>query len=45
VVPGVVLGAQLGSALASRISQHALERAMGLLFLWVGALTLGEVLF
>ncbi|MDF1556401.1 MAG: sulfite exporter TauE/SafE family protein [Deferrisomatales bacterium] len=44
-VPGVVLGAQLGSELASRISQHSLERAMGLLFLGVGALTLGEVLF
>lgn len=44
-VPGVVVGAQLGSALASRISQHALEGAMGLLFLGVAALTLGEVLF
>ena len=43
-VPGVILGAQLGSMLASRIPQHTLERAMGLLFLGVAALTLGEVL-
>ena len=43
-VPGVVIGGQLGAAVASRISQHALERGLGLLFLLVGALMLADVL-
>jgi len=43
-VPGVIIGAQLGSSVASRISQHALERGLGVLFLIVAALTLGEVI-
>ncbi len=43
-VPGVIVGAQFGAALASRISQHTLERSLGLLFLLVAILTLGEVL-
>ncbi len=41
-VPGVLLGAQLGAALASRISQHVLERALGILFLLIALVTLGE---
>ena len=43
-VPGVILGAQLGSSVASRISQHALEKGLGILFAMVAALTLGEVI-
>lgn len=43
-VPGVIIGAQLGSSMASRISQHTLERALGLLFILVALLTLGEVM-
>ena len=43
-VPGVIIGAQLGSSVASRISQHALERGLGVLFLIVAVLTLGEVI-
>ncbi len=42
-VPGVLVGAQLGAAVASRISQHALERGLGVLFVLVALLTLGEV--
>ena len=42
-VPGVVLGAQLGAAVASRISQHVLERTLGVLFILIALLTLGEV--
>ncbi len=41
-VPGVIMGAQLGAAVASRISQHTLERALGVLFILVALLTLGE---
>ena len=43
-VPGVILGAQLGSRVASRIPQRVLERGLGVLFILVAALTLGEVL-
>ena len=43
-VPGVLIGAQVGSMVASRLSPQFLERAMGLLFVAVGALVLGEVL-
>lgn len=39
-VPGVVIGGQLGSLVASRISQHVLERALGILFLVVALLML-----
>ena len=43
-VPGVILGGQLGSIMASRISQHILERTLGVLFILIAALTLGEVI-
>ena len=43
-VPGVIIGAQFGSALASRISQHTLEKGLGILFMLIAALTLGEVI-
>lgn len=43
-VPGVIVGGQLGSLVASRIPQHTLERGLGVLFIMVGALTLGEVI-
>jgi len=42
-VPGVVLGAQLGSAAAERIPQRTMERGLGVLFILVAVLTLGEV--
>ncbi len=41
--PGVLIGAQLGSMVASRLSQQLLERSMGILFVLVGALILGEI--
>ncbi|MCW6035714.1 sulfite exporter TauE/SafE family protein [Spirulina subsalsa FACHB-351] len=41
-VPGVLLGAQLGSRLAIRLPQHILERSMGLLFIVVGLLLILE---
>ncbi len=43
-VPGVIVGGQLGAAVASRIPQHTLERALGVLFLLVGALMLGDAI-
>jgi len=43
-VPGVIIGGQMGSLVSSRISQKVLERSMGILFILVAALTLGEVL-
>jgi hypothetical protein len=42
-VPGVIVGAQLGSKVASRIPQKVLERGLGVLFILVAMLTLGEV--
>jgi len=41
-VPGVLLGAQVGSGVASRIPQRALERSLAVLFLLISALTLIE---
>jgi len=43
-VPGVVLGGQLGSRVASHVPQRTLERGLGVLFILVAALTLGEVI-
>lgn len=42
-VPGVVIGGQLGSAVARRIPQRLMERGLGVLFLLVAGLTLAEV--
>jgi uncharacterized protein len=39
-VPGVLIGGQLGPAVASRIPQRALERSLGFLFMGVAGLTL-----
>jgi len=44
MVPGVIIGAQLGASLASRIPQHTLEKSLGVLFVLIAMLTLGEVL-
>ncbi len=43
-VPGVIIGGQLGPLVASRISQHTLERGLAILFILVAALVLGEVI-
>jgi uncharacterized membrane protein YfcA len=40
----VIIGAQLGSMVASLISKHTLERFLSILFILIAALTLGEVL-
>ena len=42
-VPGVLMGAQLGSIVATKLSQQKLERAMGILFIFVGLLIVGEL--
>jgi uncharacterized membrane protein YfcA len=44
-VPGVIVGGQIGPIVAGRISQHTLERAMGVLFVLVAFLTLGDVIW
>lgn len=43
-VPGVILGGQLGTIVSGRVSQRTMEISLGVLFILVGALTLGEVL-
>lgn len=43
-VPGVVIGGQLGAAIAERIPQHTLEKTLGVLFALIGIFMLGEVL-
>jgi len=43
-VPGVIIGAQLGARVSRLIPQRLLIRGMGLLFVIVGVLTLGESL-
>ncbi|VAW29992.1 hypothetical protein MNBD_CHLOROFLEXI01-3910 [hydrothermal vent metagenome] len=43
-VPGVIIGGQLGTIVASRISQRTMEISIAILFIVVAILTLGEVL-
>lgn len=42
-VPGAIIGGQIGPFVASRISQHTLERSLAVLFILVAALMIGEV--
>ncbi len=42
-VPGVIIGAQLGSVLSRKIPQHYLEKGLGFLFFFVAILTIGEI--
>ncbi|WP_159785422.1 sulfite exporter TauE/SafE family protein [Sodalinema gerasimenkoae] len=43
-IPGVLIGAQLGAIVASRLPQSRLERSMGVLFVLVGVILFGEIL-
>ncbi len=43
-VPGVIIGAQLGSFVSRKIPQTIFERGLGILFILVAALTLGEII-
>ncbi len=43
-VPGVIVGGQIGPFVASRISQHTLERGLAALFILVAALMIGEII-
>ncbi len=43
-IPGVMIGGQIGSRVASRIPQHVLEVSLAGLFILVAALTLGQVI-
>lgn len=44
-VPGVIIGGQIGPKVAELIPQHAMEKALGILFLFVSALMLGQVVW
>ena len=43
--PGVIIGGQLGPFLATKISQHALEKTLGVLFILVAMLMIGQLVF
>lgn len=43
-VPGVIIGGQLGSRVASKIPQRTLEIGLAALFILVAALTLSQVI-
>ncbi len=43
--PGVVIGGQLGPCIATKISQHALKKSLGVLFILVASLMLGQLIF
>ena len=43
-VPGVIIGGQIGSRVASKIPQHTLEVGLAALFILVAVLTLGQVI-
>ncbi len=42
-VPGVIIGGQIGPAIAKRIPDRVMELSLGILFVIVAALTIGEV--
>ena len=44
-VPGVLIGGQIGPAFSSRVPQHVLERVLGILFVLIACLTLGQLVF
>jgi hypothetical protein len=44
-VPGVLIGGQIGPIIASRIPQRLLEHGLGILFILVALLMLGDVIF
>lgn len=44
-VPGVMIGGQIGPAFSSRVPQHVLEKVLGILFILISALTLGQLAF
>lgn len=44
-IPGVIIGGQIGPAVAARIPHRVLEQTMGVLFILIAVLTLGEVIF
>lgn len=43
-VPGVIVGGQLGPALASRLDTHRIERLLAVVFLFIGVVTLWTTL-
>lgn len=43
--PGVAIGGQIGPFVATRISQHALEKTLGGLFILVAMLVIGQLIF
>ena len=43
--PGVVIGGQVGPAIASRIPDRVMELSLGILFVGIALLTIGEVAF
>lgn len=42
-VPGVIIGAQLGSLLSPKIPKNHLEKGLGFLFFFIAVLTIGEI--
>jgi len=43
-VPGVIIGGQLGPALATRLDSHKMERLLALIFILIGVMTLWTTL-
>jgi len=43
--PGVVIGGQIGPLIATKISQHTLEKTLGVLFVLVSMLVIGQLVF
>jgi len=43
--PGVIIGGQIGPFIATKISQHALEKTLGGLFVLVSMLVIGQLIF
>lgn len=43
-IPGVIIGGQLGSFISSYIPQKMMERGLGILFIAIAILTLGDVI-
>jgi uncharacterized protein len=43
-IPGVIIGGQIGPLVANRLSQPVMEKGLGILFILIGLVLLGQIL-
>jgi uncharacterized protein len=43
-IPGVIIGGQIGPLVANKLSQPMMEKGLGILFILIGLVLLGQIL-